>query len=96
MQMPEMLDWFGWCTWDAFYTKVNPQGIKDGLMRFDLVLDSYIYIHTYIFKFLLFWSVHHSLSQGGTPAKFLLIDDGWQDTVNEFQKEGEPIVEGSQ
>lgn len=67
--MPEMLDWFGWCTWDAFYTKVNPQGIKDGLM---------------------------SLSQGGTPAKFLLIDDGWQDTVNEFQKEGEPIVEGSQ
>ncbi|XP_022716287.1 probable galactinol--sucrose galactosyltransferase 2 isoform X2 [Durio zibethinus] len=68
-QMPGMLDWFGWCTWDAFYTEVNPQGIKDGLM---------------------------SLSQGGTPARFLLIDDGWQDTVNEFQKEGEPFVEGSQ
>ncbi|XVE87599.1 hypothetical protein DITRI_Ditri19aG0001000 [Diplodiscus trichospermus] len=68
-QMPGMLDWFGWCTWDAFYTEVNPQGIKDGLM---------------------------SLSQGGTPARFLLIDDGWQDTVNEFQKEGEPLVEGTQ
>ncbi|MBA0720475.1 hypothetical protein Golax_008095 [Gossypium laxum] len=50
MQTPGMLDWFGWCTWDAFYSDVNPQGIKDGLM---------------------------SLSQGGTPARFLLIDDGW-------------------
>ncbi|CAL5411772.1 unnamed protein product [Camellia sinensis] len=68
-QMPGMLDWFGWCTWDAFYTDVNPQGIKDGLK---------------------------SLSEGGTPAKFLIIDDGWQDTSNEFQKEGEPIEEGSQ
>ncbi|XWS18064.1 hypothetical protein CRYUN_Cryun32bG0010400 [Craigia yunnanensis] len=68
-QMPGMLDWFGWCTWDAFYTAVNPQGIKDGLMSF---------------------------SQGGAPARFLLIDDGWQDTVNEFQKEGESFIEGSQ
>ncbi|KAJ9184225.1 hypothetical protein P3X46_003972 [Hevea brasiliensis] len=68
-QMPGILDWFGWCTWDAFYTKVNPQGIKDGL---------------------------RSLSQGGTPARFLIIDDGWQDTSNEFQKEGEPFIEGSQ
>ncbi|OVA19719.1 Glycosyl hydrolases 36 [Macleaya cordata] len=68
-KMPGMLDWFGWCTWDAFYTEVNPQGIKDGLK---------------------------SLSEGGTPAKFIIIDDGWQDIDNEFQKEGEPIVEGSQ
>ncbi|XP_059438212.1 probable galactinol--sucrose galactosyltransferase 2 [Corylus avellana] len=68
-QMPGMLDWFGWCTWDAFYQEVNPQGIKDGLK---------------------------SLSEGGTPARFLIIDDGWQDTTNEFQKEGEPYVEGSQ
>ncbi|GFS45666.1 seed imbibition 1 [Actinidia rufa] len=37
-----------------------------------------------------------NLSEGGTPARFLIIDDGWQDTTNEFQKEGEPIVEGSQ
>ncbi|KAL8463083.1 hypothetical protein ACS0TY_033923 [Phlomoides rotata] len=68
-QMPGMLDWFGWCTWDAFYQDVNPQGIRDGLK---------------------------SLSEGGTPARFLIIDDGWQDTTNEFQKEGEPSREGSQ
>ncbi|XP_010272533.1 PREDICTED: probable galactinol--sucrose galactosyltransferase 2 [Nelumbo nucifera] len=68
-KMPGMLDWFGWCTWDAFYTEVNPQGIKDGLK---------------------------SLSEGGTPARFLIIDDGWQDTTNEFQKDGEPFPEGSQ
>ncbi|XP_031393395.1 probable galactinol--sucrose galactosyltransferase 2 isoform X2 [Punica granatum] len=68
-QMPGILDCFGWCTWDAFYHDVNPEGITDGLK---------------------------SLSEGGTPAKFLIIDDGWQDTSNEFQKEGEPFVEGSQ
>ncbi|XP_064961648.1 probable galactinol--sucrose galactosyltransferase 2 [Musa acuminata AAA Group] len=66
---PGVLDYFGWCTWDAFYFDVNPQGIEDGLK---------------------------SLSKGGTPPKFLLIDDGWQDTSNEFQKEGEPAAEGSQ
>ncbi|KAK5831557.1 hypothetical protein PVK06_015355 [Gossypium arboreum] len=69
VQMPGILDWFGWCTWDAFYSDVNPQGIKDGLM---------------------------SLSQGGTPARFLLIDDGWQDTINEFLEQGEPFVDGLQ
>ncbi|XP_068642048.1 probable galactinol--sucrose galactosyltransferase 2 [Aristolochia californica] len=68
-EMPGMLDWFGWCTWDAFYHDVSPQGISDGLT---------------------------SLNAGGTPPKFLIIDDGWQDTENEFQKEGEPFVEGSQ
>ena len=47
----------------------------------------------FLFNFI---SVSPSLSQGGTPAKFLIIDDGWQDTINEFQKEGEPFVEGSQ
>ncbi|KAG9448792.1 hypothetical protein H6P81_008757 [Aristolochia fimbriata] len=68
-EMPGMLDWFGWCTWDAFYHAVSPQGILDGLT---------------------------SLNVGGTPPRFLIIDDGWQDTENEFQKEGEPFVEGSQ
>ncbi|XP_018730644.2 probable galactinol--sucrose galactosyltransferase 2 isoform X2 [Eucalyptus grandis] len=68
-QMPAILDWFGWCTWDAFYQEVNPKGIRQGLK---------------------------SLSDGGTPAKFIIIDDGWQDTSNEFQKEGEPFVEGSE
>ncbi|KAI3464165.1 hypothetical protein Pfo_020828 [Paulownia fortunei] len=32
---PAHLDWFGWCTWDAFYTEVSPNGIKKGLQRFD-------------------------------------------------------------
>ncbi|XP_042440004.1 probable galactinol--sucrose galactosyltransferase 2 [Zingiber officinale] len=68
-EKPGILDWFGWCTWDAFYFDVHPKGIEDGLK---------------------------SLSEGGTPPKFLLIDDGWQDTRNEFQKEGEPAAEGSQ
>ncbi|KAE8736198.1 1-aminocyclopropane-1-carboxylate oxidase-like protein 1-like [Hibiscus syriacus] len=68
-QMPEILDWFGWCTRDAFYSDVNPQGIKEGIM---------------------------SLSQGGTPAKFPLIDDGWQDTINEFLEQGEPFIDGLQ
>ncbi|TYH97017.1 hypothetical protein ES332_A12G214300v1 [Gossypium tomentosum] len=33
-KIPAHLDWFGWCTWDAFYTEVNPQGIKEGLQSF--------------------------------------------------------------
>ncbi|KAK4386774.1 putative galactinol--sucrose galactosyltransferase 2 [Sesamum angolense] len=41
-------------------------------------------------------SFSHSLSEGGTPARFLIIDDGWQDTTNEFQKVGEPFIEGTQ
>lgn len=30
-KMPDMLNWFGWCTWDAFYTNVTAQGVKEGL-----------------------------------------------------------------
>ncbi|KAL0443224.1 UNVERIFIED_CONTAM: putative galactinol--sucrose galactosyltransferase 1 [Sesamum latifolium] len=30
-QMPDMLDWFGWCTWDAFYTDVTAEGVKEGI-----------------------------------------------------------------
>ncbi|GMH01215.1 hypothetical protein Nepgr_003054 [Nepenthes gracilis] len=33
-KVPMHLDWFGWCTWDAFYQDVNPQGIRDGLESF--------------------------------------------------------------
>lgn len=58
-KIPGIVDWFGWCTWDAFYTDVNPEGIHQGLQ---------------------------SLEEGGTPARFLLIDDGWQQTFNEFSK----------
>ncbi|KAL0364502.1 UNVERIFIED_CONTAM: putative galactinol--sucrose galactosyltransferase 2 [Sesamum angustifolium] len=33
-KVPPHLDWFGWCTWDAFYTRVNPQGIREGLKSY--------------------------------------------------------------
>ncbi|XVE56685.1 hypothetical protein DITRI_Ditri04bG0030500 [Diplodiscus trichospermus] len=32
--LPEHTDWFGWNTWDAFYTNVDPEGIIDGLESF--------------------------------------------------------------
>ncbi|KAL6882537.1 hypothetical protein ACP4OV_011227 [Aristida adscensionis] len=60
IQIPANLDWFGWCTWDAFYKAVNPTGIEEGLQ---------------------------SLRQGGAPPRFLIIDDGWQETINEFDDE---------
>lgn len=28
---PGIVDKFGWCTWDAFYLSVNPQGILEGI-----------------------------------------------------------------
>ncbi|GKV36479.1 hypothetical protein SLEP1_g44606 [Rubroshorea leprosula] len=30
-KMPDMLNWFGWCTWDAFYTDVTSESVKEGL-----------------------------------------------------------------
>ncbi|KAL3643293.1 flavodoxin-like fold protein [Castilleja foliolosa] len=33
-KMPDMLNWFGWCTWDAFYTNVTSEGVKQGLESF--------------------------------------------------------------
>ncbi|KAK9726693.1 hypothetical protein RND81_05G231100 [Saponaria officinalis] len=68
-KMPAHLDWFGWCTWDAFYQDVTPEGIIEGL---------------------------ESFSEGGCVPRFLIVDDGWQDTVNEFVKEGEEHKEGTQ
>ena len=37
----------------------------------------------------------YSFQEGGCSPKFLIIDDGWQETVNEFHKDGEPIIEGT-
>ncbi|XP_031479166.1 probable galactinol--sucrose galactosyltransferase 2 [Nymphaea colorata] len=68
-KIPAHLDLFGWCTWDAFYTNVDPRGIKEGL---------------------------ESLSAGGTPARFLIIDDGWQNTLNEYEKDGQEMTDGTQ
>lgn len=30
-QVPAILDLFGWCTWDAFYSSVSAKGIQEGL-----------------------------------------------------------------
>ncbi|XP_060670611.1 probable galactinol--sucrose galactosyltransferase 2 [Ziziphus jujuba] len=68
-KIPAHLDWFGWCTWDAFYSEVDPQGIEEGLKSFN---------------------------EGGFSPKFLIIDDGWQETENEFCEEGETLIEGTQ
>ncbi|XP_006489932.2 probable galactinol--sucrose galactosyltransferase 2 [Citrus sinensis] len=69
-KFPSFLDWFGWCTWDAFYTDVTAEGVDEGLK---------------------------SLSAGGTPPKFLIIDDGWQQIENKPKEESNCIVqEGAQ
>ena len=52
---PPLLKKFGWCTWDAFYSSVRPEGVLAGLK---------------------------GLAQGGVPAKFLILDDGWQSVGN--------------
>ncbi|URD95044.1 Raffinose synthase or seed imbibition protein Sip1 [Musa troglodytarum] len=30
-KLPSFVDWFGWCTWDAFYTDVTAEGVDQGL-----------------------------------------------------------------
>lgn len=65
-EIPSNLDWFGWCTWDAFYKAVNPSGIEEGLQ---------------------------SLREGGVPPRFLIIDDGWQETVDEIKEVDEALRE---
>ncbi|EYU18748.1 hypothetical protein ABFS82_10G165000 [Erythranthe guttata] len=69
-KLPAILDWFGWCTWDAFYTDVTAEGVDEGLK---------------------------SLSEGGAPPRFLIIDDGWQQIGNEVKEDPNCVVqEGAQ
>jgi hypothetical protein len=35
----------------------------------------------------------YSLREGGVPPRFLIIDDGWQETVDEFKEGDEAIRE---
>ncbi|KAL6505977.1 putative galactinol--sucrose galactosyltransferase 2 [Orobanche hederae] len=68
--LPAFLDWFGWCTWDAFYTDVTAEGVEEGLK---------------------------SLSDGGAPPRFLIIDDGWQQIGNDVKEDPNCVVqEGAQ
>ncbi|KAL6898069.1 hypothetical protein ACP4OV_006665 [Aristida adscensionis] len=66
-KLPGIVDYFGWCTWDAFYQDVTQEGVESGL---------------------------RSLIDGGTPPKFVIIDDGWQsvgtDQSNPDDPAGEP------
>jgi raffinose synthase len=32
-RLPKSIDMFGWCTWDAFYSKVTPQGVLEGVRK---------------------------------------------------------------
>ncbi|RXH76687.1 hypothetical protein DVH24_019575 [Malus domestica] len=68
-KLPSFLDWFGWCTWDAFYTDVTAEGVVQGLK---------------------------SLSEGGTPPRFLIVDDGWQQIENKDKDSGVVVQEGAQ
>ncbi|CAI9114718.1 OLC1v1015504C5 [Oldenlandia corymbosa var. corymbosa] len=58
-KLPGIVDYFGWCTWDAFYQDVTQEGVEAGLQ---------------------------SLSAGGTPPKFVIIDDGWQSVGGDQQE----------
>ncbi|WCJ30002.1 Raffinose synthase family protein [Euphorbia peplus] len=59
-KLPGVVDYFGWCTWDAFYQEVTQEGVEAGL---------------------------ESLAAGGTPPKFVIIDDGWQSVGGDPQPE---------
>ncbi|CAI9754697.1 unnamed protein product [Fraxinus pennsylvanica] len=58
-KLPGFVDYFGWCTWNAFYQEVTQEGVEAGL---------------------------ESLAAGGTPPKFVIIDDGWQATAGDYEK----------
>ncbi|CAA2958543.1 probable galactinol--sucrose galactosyltransferase 6 [Olea europaea subsp. europaea] len=59
-KLPGIVDYFGWCTWDAFYQEVTQEGVEAGI---------------------------ESLEAGGTPPKFVIIDDGWQSVGTDEEKE---------
>ena len=61
-KLPAIVDYFGWCTWDAFYQEVTQDGVEAGLK---------------------------SLSDGGAPPKFVIIDDGWQSVAGDPEEENE-------
>ncbi|XP_072952813.1 probable galactinol--sucrose galactosyltransferase 6 isoform X2 [Typha angustifolia] len=59
-KLPGIVDYFGWCTWDAFYQDVTQEGVEAGL---------------------------RSLTEGGAPPKFVIIDDGWQSIAADQSEE---------
>ncbi|KAK4258300.1 hypothetical protein QN277_007760 [Acacia crassicarpa] len=63
-KLPGIVDYFGWCTWDAFYQEVTQEGVESGL---------------------------ETLAAGGTPPKFVIIDDGWQSVGGDPQDESNSL-----
>ncbi|PON77066.1 Glycosyl hydrolase [Parasponia andersonii] len=61
-KLPGIVDYFGWCTWDAFYEEVTQEGVEAGIK---------------------------SLASGGTPPKFVIIDDGWQSVASDAKNDNE-------
>ncbi|PON99851.1 Glycosyl hydrolase [Trema orientale] len=59
-KLPGIVDYFGWCTWDAFYEEVTQEGVEAGIK---------------------------SLASGGTPPKFVIIDDGWQSVASDAKND---------
>jgi hypothetical protein len=101
-QIPSNLDWFGWCTWDAFYKAVNPSGIEEGLQRFagtNVSLENgnthkeHLLPHFHSYHLLMMHFMSYSLREGGVPPRFLIIDDGWQETVDEIKEVDEALRE---
>ncbi|KAK6273257.1 hypothetical protein POUND7_010340 [Theobroma cacao] len=68
-KLPGIIDYFGWCTWDAFYQDVTQEGVESGL---------------------------ESLASGGTPPKFVIIDDGWQSVGADPREENNPSSSSDQ
>ena len=50
---PYFTNFFGWCTWDSFYTDLSEERVIEGLKGFNQV---------------------------GVTPRFIILDDGWQDT----------------
>lgn len=67
-KLPGIVDYFGWCTWDAFYQDVTQEGFEAGL---------------------------HSLTAGGAPPKFAIIDDGWQSVGTDQSNPEDPADEAA-
>jgi raffinose synthase len=51
--VPDFVELFGWCTWDAFYREVTADKVRTGLASF---------------------------AAGGVEPRFIILDDGWQDS----------------
>lgn len=65
-KLPGIVDYLGWCTWDAFYQEVTQEGVESGL---------------------------ESLAAGGTPPKFVIIDDGWQSVAADDKENQNPSLQ---